>query len=447
LPDYWAADPNSKPVDANTLENWWKSFNDNVLTSLIERADACSPDITAALARIDESRALRDFAGGQYFPTVDAAASYTRTRPSTAGLGIIASPGEQSLYAAGFDAFWEIDLFGRVRRAVESAQAALEQSIADYHDIRITLYAEVARNYIELRTAQSRIRYAQANIDIQRKTLGLTQDRFAAEIAPQLDVAQARLNLANTESEIPTLRIAETAALNRLAVLIGTTSHDLRAQLSVPADLPLIEAPVTTGLPAELLRRRPDIRAAERALAAQTALVGLAEAARYPFFSLRGAFTMQGLQFADLGDWSSRSYAFGPQASWTIFDFDRLRNLVAAESARTQQLAAAYHSTLLLALTDVENAMVGYEQEQQRTGALKQSVDAAQQSVEMVEMLYRSGLTDFQNVLDSQRSLFIQQDRLAISEGLFLEQVISLYKALGGGWDQEQKGEELNGML
>jgi NodT family efflux transporter outer membrane factor (OMF) lipoprotein len=438
LPDQWTAATDSTAADPNLLSQWWTTFDDATLNSLIDLADANNLDLKAALARIDQSRALRAYAAGENLPTVNAVGSYTRSRVSKHGPYAPAdgsTPDPASLYSAGFDAAWEIDLFGRIRRSVESAQATLEQSIEDFRSVRISLYAEVARNYIELRTAQARIHYAAANIEIQRKTLELAQNRFDLEIAPSLDVAQARLNLANTESEIPSLRITENAALNRLAVLTGTTPYTLREALVHPEPLPSLESVLTAGLPAELLRRRPDIRSAERALASQTARIGAAQAQRYPSFSLFGTLELQASHISNLGDWSSRAYAFGPGLRWNLFDGNRLQSLVNVEESRTRELAAAYEASVLRAMEEVENALVGYVQENERLEALRRSVDAARKSVEMVETLYKSGLTDFQNVLDSQRSLFVQEDRLAISEGLILKQVVELYKSLGGGWD------------
>jgi len=446
LPQQWSGTAPVEPVDAAALEQWWTAFEDPVLTELIARADEDSLDLQAALARIEQSRAQRAYAAGEQWPAVDATSGYSRNRlgaglfgsSDTAGAAI----GDFDLYTTGLDAAWEIDLFGRLRRSVEAAEATLEQSIEDYHDVRLSLCAEVARNYIELRTAQARLRYAAANVDIQRKMLELTQNRYAAEIAPELDVAQAQLILANTESEIPSLRIAETAAINRLAVLVGTTPHTLRAQLLEPGTLPEIQTPPRAGLPAELLRRRPDIRSAERALAAQTARIGLAEAQRYPSFSLRGTLDIQATEFSDVGRWSNRAFSFGPGLRWNLFDGNRLRSLVAVEEARTKQLVAAYEATVLRAVEEVENALVGLVQEQQRAAALRRSVQAARDSLEKVETLYLSGLTNFQNVLDVQRSLSQQEDRLAVSEGLILQQVIALYKALGGGWDVQNNQQE-----
>lgn len=439
LPDNWSfwKDERSRSEE---LESWWENFGDPVLTELIEQADANSLNLEIGLARITQSRALRAYATGENLPSIDALGSYSRRRYSSNALS--AFGGENSSYSAGFDAFWEADIFGRIRRSIESAQAELEKSIADYNDLRVSLFGEVARNYIELRTAQARIKYALANIDIQRQTLELTQNRFKADIVPELDVAQAKLILANTEAEIPALKIAETEALNRLAVLLSTTPHTLRNKLLLSKPLPLLQSEPTVGLPAELLRRRPDIRSAERALAAQTARIGQAEAVRYPSLSLSGSLGFEAAHISDLGDWDSRTFGFGPNVRWNIFDGNRLKSLVAVEEALTRQLALQYEATVLGAVEEVENALIGFSQERQRLKMLRRSVSAAKQSVELVENLYRNGLTDFQNVLDAQRSLSRQQDLSAVSEGLILQRSIALYKALGGGWAEEQTEQE-----
>ncbi len=437
LPENWSSSRQSQSADAEVLEKWWQSFDDPKLCSLIEQADADNPDLAAAVSRIEQSRAMRAYASGEKLPSVDITGSYKRSRYSENAL--TAAAGEHSLYSTGFDAFWELDMFGRIKRSIESAQAKLEQSVEDYRNVRVSLYGELARNYIDLRTAQARIKYAESNISLQEKTLELTKKRFESDIVPQLDVAQARLNLANTRSVIPTLRIAETQAINRLAVLAGTTAHSMRDELLEVKQMPTVNPDPAAGVPAELLRRRPDIRSAERALAAQNARIGQAEAARYPAFSLSGTLGFEASHISDLGDWDSRAFAFGPDVRWNIFDGNRLESLVAAEEALTRQLAAQYESTVLKAVEEVENALIGIAQERLRAKALRKSVKAAKDSVRLVETLYRNGLTDFQNVLDTQRSLSQQQDNLAVSEGLILKQTVALYKALGGGWQREKQ--------
>ncbi|AQQ69688.1 Outer membrane protein OprM precursor [Limihaloglobus sulfuriphilus] len=442
LPQEWLGSDTSESANPEVLREWWKSYDDPMLGSLLERADADNLDLQAAMARIEQSRAFRAYASGEKLPSVDAFGNYTRSRSSQNIMG--AAPGENSFYSAGFDAFWELDLFGRIRRSIESAQAELERSVEDYRNTRVSLFAEIARNYIELQTSQARIEYARTNIEIQRKTLDLTQNRYEADLVPKLDVSQARLNLANSQSEIPSLRIAETEAVNRLSVLTGTTPDQLRSELIKPRPLMQIEVEPLAGIPAELLRRRPDIRSAERALAAQTARIGQAEALRYPSFSLSGSFGLAAMHYSDLTSWDSRNIEFGPSVRWTIFDSNRLKSLVAVEEALTKQLAANYESAVLRAVEEVENALVGFAQETRRTKALERSVQAAQESLKNVETLYENGLTDFQNVLDVQRSLSLQQDRLAVSRGLILQRSVAIYKALGGGWDSDGEQPQTN---
>jgi outer membrane protein, multidrug efflux system len=440
LPGEWLGSDTGESANPEVLREWWKSYDDPILSSLLERADMDNLDLQAAMAKIAQSRALRAYASGEKLPSVEALGNYTRSRSSQNLLG--AAPGENSFYSAGFDAFWELDLFGRIRRSIESAQAELERSVEDYRNTRVSLFAEIARNYIELRTTQARIKYARTNIEIQRKTLELTQNRYEAELVPKLDVSQARLNLANSESEIPSLRIAETEAVNRLSVLTGTTPDQLRSELIKPRPLMEIEVEPLAGIPAELLRRRPDIRSAERALAAQTARIGEAHALKYPSFSLSGAFGMSAMHYSDLTSWDSRYFEFGPSLRWTIFDSNRLKSLVAVEEAVTKQLAANYQAVVLRAVEEVENSLIGLLQEKRRAKALERSVQAAQESLKNVETLYENGLVDFQNVLDVQRSLSLQQDRLAISQGLILQRSVAIYKALGGGWDSESTSEQ-----
>lgn len=453
MPDQWQIAA-ARTSDPNVLKQWWAEFKDPLLTELIDLAAAANPDLRAATARIAESRAIRSATAGQYAPNVDAVGYYSRSRESEngrfGGFGTLSSD-QFNLHSVGVDAAWEIDLFGRIGRSVESAQAALEASVEDYRSVETTLFAEVARSYVELRSTQARIRYAQSNIDIQRKTLELTQGRFNQGLAPKLDVTQSMQNLATTESEIPLLRIVEAAALNRLAVLLGRMPEDVRQQLSEPAGMPQTPSQIAVGIPADILRQRPDIRGAERSLAAQTALIGAATADLYPAFSLTGSFNLQATELSDVGDLSSRAYSFGPGFRWNLFSGNRIRSLVQAQEARTAQLLAAYESAVLLAVEEVENAMVGFVQQRESLSALERSVAAAEESVQLSDTLYRNGLTDFENVLVTQRALALQQDRLAATRGQLLQQAISLYKALGGGWDypepQTADAEESNNLV
>ena len=437
LPQRWKQQQqkttDSMPVE---LKDWWTTLNDPILEGLIEQSAGANLDLREAWFRIEESRALRDFSSGRYAPQVDAAASYMRSRDTRNGAASIPGVSDDQInsHSVGFDSAWEIDLFGGIKRSVESSQAALEASVDNYHDVMITLYAEVARNYVEMRAIQSRLRYAQQNIDSQRETLKLTEDRFNAGISPELDVTQAKLNLANTESEVPSLRMAEIQAINRIAVLLGQFPQTFKAQLRAVKPIPTPSEQIPVGLPADLLRRRPDIRRAERELAAQTAGIGVATADLYPSFSLTGTFHLKAESPSDMTDMSSRAYSFGPGLRWNIFSGNRVRNNIKIAEARTEQAAVRYERAVLSAVEEVEAALTAYMQEHERRNALDRSTAASKKAVELVESLYRNELTDFQNVLDMQRTLFLQQDKLAVSRGQVVLSLIRIYKAIGGGW-------------
>jgi len=440
LPPNWEQ-PQQQEIEAVSagLKDWWTVLDDSVLEGLIERAAHSNLDLKEALFRIEESRALRDFAGGRFAPKVDLSASYMRSRDSeNNAYSIPGISGDQiNAHSTGFDSSWEIDLFGGIKRSVESSQAFLEATVEGYRDTLITLYAEITRNYVELRTIQARIQYALDNISSQQKTLKLTEDRFDAGIAPELDVIQAEMNVSNTESEVPSLRLAEIRAINRIAVLLGEYPQAFGAELEARRPIPTPTRQIQAGLPAELLRRRPDIRRAERQLAAQVAMIGVATADLYPSFSLAGAFQLKAAQLSDVGRRSSRAYSFGPGLRWNIFDGKRIRNSIKIEEAKAEQTRVRYERTVLSAVEEVENSLTAYAQESVRRDALDRSAAASEKSVELVQTLYRNGLTDFQNVLDMQRMLFLQQDKLAASRGQVVLNMIRIYKSLGGGWDGE----------
>ncbi|MBP8606492.1 MAG: efflux transporter outer membrane subunit [Phycisphaerae bacterium] len=442
LPDMWAEAALMQQGEPNLLKEWWVVLDDPVLMRLIEQASQGSRNLRQAYERIAESRALRDYAAGRYYPAADFSASYTRSRESAnTAFAFPAMLQEHGSYTGGFDAAWELDLFGGIRRSVESAQALLEASVENFRDVQASLYAEVAADYVELRTVQMRLQFAMDNIKVQKDTLTLTEDRYKAGLAPELDVAQARQNLANTEAQVPSLRTAEIQVLNRLAVLLGQYPQELDEVLKMPAAIPLPASDkLPSALPADLLRQRPDIRRAERQLAAQTAQTGVTVSQLYPSFSLWGSFALVAERFPDVGNWSSRSYSYGPSLGWRVFEGGRIRSLVRADEARMRQLLAAYEHTVLTAVGEVETAAAAYVQESQREEALQRSVRAAEDTVRLVSSLYRSGLTDFQNVLDAQRTLFSQQDMLAVSRGARVLNLIRIYKALGGGWNPDAAG-------
>ncbi len=421
------------------LRTWWTVLDDPLLDDLIERAGAGNFDLREAVARIQESRARLGIASGERFPDVDGTGAAQRDRLSEGTFPMVVPPGNRSdnLLSLGVDSSWEIDLWGRITRSVESAEAGFGASVEDYRDVLVLLYAEVATVYVDVRSFQARIRFAEGNVETQRGSLQLTSDRNRAGLVGDLDVRQAEQNLASTEAFIPQLRQALAAAVHRLGVLLGEPPATLYAQLAAPAEIPAAPPEVMVGVPTELLRQRPDVRRAERALAAQTAQIGVAQADLYPRFSLVGQFAFDAIRANDFLTSPSRAFAFGPAFRWNLFDGGRVRNNIRVQDALTEQLLARYENTVLLALEDVENSLVAFVQESVRRDALERSVLAARQAVSLVDTLYRTGLTDFQNVLDTQRTLFEQEDALAASEGLVVQNLVSIYRALGGGWSPD----------
>jgi len=437
VPDAWHAvvmeDFESGQPD---LQTWWSIFDDEILDNLIQRVSTNNLNLQTAAARIEQAAALRGVSASQYFPSIfaDASASAVQSPEWQVPAG---SDRDGELYGAGLSMAWELDLWGRIRRSVESADASLQASIENYRDIMVMLYAETATTYIDVRTTQARIAIAEVNLSAQEETMELTRNRFNSGLAPALDISQAELNRSRTESYIPPLRQRLTEAINRLGVLTGEMPYALQQELSVPADIPSTSRRITTGLPAELLRQRPDIRRAERELAAQHALIGATKATLYPTLSLPGALVLESPTGSDLFESGNSAYSFGPQLRWNIFSGGRIRNSVRAEEAGTKAALLSYEQTVLLALEEVENSMAAYANERDRITSLESSAEAAQKSVELVTQLYTSGLTDFQNVLNMEQALLAQQDALAASRGLVSAYLVGVYRALGGGWNSD----------
>ena len=445
VPDAWHAAAVDGVTDGSApLQTWWTVFDDPVLTSLIERAHAENLTLREAVWRVEEARALRGVAAGQRVPTADLTADASRSELSdNSALGELAPDGLEAgnVFDLGVGASWELDVWGRVRRQVEAADAEVEASVEDWRDVLVTLYAEVAANYIVVRTSQERIRLAHDNVSGQENTLKLTEDRFKAGLVSALDVAQAESNLANTRSLIPSLEQNLAVALNRLAVLLAMTPGALDEELSDDSPIPVEPEAVTAGLPANLIRQRPDIRSAERRLAAQSARIGVATADLYPQFSLTGFLGLQATDAGDLFSSDSVNWSIGLPIRWKLFAGGAVRSQIAAEQARTEALLATYERTVLVALEEVEDAMVSYEKEISRRTHLESAVDATQRSLDLVLTQYRAGIADFQNVLDTERSLLQRQDDLASSEGIVIRNLVDLYRALGGGWDPDTAEE------
>lgn len=414
-----------EPADARTLARWWTTLNDPALTSLIERGVAGNLDIRQAQARVREARARRGLASAERFPTLTAGASATNRTTDEANT---------TLYFAGFDASWEADVFGGQRRGLEAATAALQASAEDLRDVLVTLTSEVALNYIEVRLAQARLATANANLQTQIETYEIAQFRFQAGLTTELDVDQARSNLEQTRASIPTLRTALAQAMSRVAVLLGRSPGTLVNELAAPRGIPSAPVTVAVGLPADVLRRRPDVRRAERQLAAQTAQVGVAAANRYPRLSLVGSIGLEALSLGNLLSAAARALVAGVNVTQTVFDAGRIRQNIEVQTAFQEQAAVAFEASVLAALEEAESALVAYAEEQARRQALIDATDAARRAVALADERYRSGLIDFLVVLDAQRSLLSLEDQLTVFSGTVTSNVIRLYKAVGGGW-------------
>ncbi len=434
MPDAWTRSV-MRDLDggAAPLSQWWKGFHDPTLNALIERARQHNPDLRAAFERITEARALRGIAVSQALPQANAGADYSRNRRSQNLLGVPPAVNPSDLYTAGFDAGWEIDLFGGIRRSVEAADANLGAREEDYRDALVSLFADVALNYVEYRTLESRISVALRNIAAQRESAELTRQRLEAGLVPRIDVTQAETNLSLSEAAVPLLRTQLAASRNRLSTLTGGFPGSLDGMLKESRGISVPRAGFSAGLPCDLLRARPDIRRAERDLAAQTALIGVAEADLYPRLTLFGDFRLESVSSGNLFDSASRAYSFGPSFQWQIFSAGRIRNSIRAEESRTSQALAGYESAVLKGVEEVETTMAGIVYERERLSDLGQAVASSRETVNLVKDNYRSGLVSFQNVLDAERTKFSAEDEEIASRGQIALKYITLYKALGGG--------------
>jgi NodT family efflux transporter outer membrane factor (OMF) lipoprotein len=449
-PPQWSApmaggETNLEPA----IASWWKSFKDPQLDSLIERAAKANHDLRIAGARVREARALYRIAASQLWPTIDAGGSYARQnqskhQPIIGGLPIPSNvPFENNVYQAGFDASWEIDVFGGTRRSVEAGKAEVAAAQFGQRSVLVTLLGEVARNYVETRGFQRRLEIAKKNLKTQEEALAITQDRFKNGLTSDLDVQQAATLLAATRSVIPMLETSIQASIHRLDVLLGQPPGTLMAELSQQAPIPTAPPEVPAGLPSDLLRRRPDIQQAERQLAASTARIGVATADLFPKFSLTG---LAGFQSISAGDWfnaDSRFWSVGPTVQWRIFDAGRIRANIRVQNARQEQALAAYEKTVLASLEEVENSLIAYAKEQIRRRSLEDAVKSSQDSLHLANQLYSNGLVSFINVLDAERSVYLAEDALVQSEKTVTQNLISLYKALGGGWETLERPSQL----
>ncbi len=424
-----AWETNRPPAD---LARWWCGFNDPELTALVQAALQTNLDLQLAEAALRQARASRGVVAGGLWPGVTASGSYARQH---SGPAVAGPSGDHNLYQAGLDALWELDIFGGVRRNVESANANIQAAREDLRDVQVSLAAEVALNYIELRGFQQQIAVAQDNLKAQQHTAGITRQKFDAGFVSALDVANADAQVASTESVIPVLEASARQTIYALGVLLARPPGALLKELSGAGPLPLTPPAVPLGLPSDLLRRRPDIRAAEARLHAATAQIGVAIADFFPKFSLTGSLSYQNNLVEDLFAGGSRFSSFGPAASWPVFQGGSIAANVRMQKALRDQSYITYQKTVLSALQDVESALVAFDKEWDHRTFLSNAVTANRKAVSLSMQLYSQGQTDFLNVLNAQRSLFAAEDALVQSNESTATDLIAVYKALGGGWE------------
>lgn len=436
-PAYWP-EGQEKASAAPALEQaaWWQGFGDPLLGELIAQAARSNLDLAQARARIVQARADLVIAGSAAWPTVNASGAVTRSDSSdnTRAAASAANSGPRTTYQGGFDASWEIDVFGGIRRDVERSQAKLEASIADLHATLLTLLGEVARNYIDVRAGQEQLDIARSNTQAQQQTVEVTRERYRLGLTSYLDVAQAQAQKSTTEATIPTIETAIKQSIHRVAILLGREPNALMATLAEPRALPEFVGVIASGLPAELLARRPDLRLAERNLAAASADIGVATAELYPKLDLTLGLGLQSSGSASFLERSSRYWSLVPGVTLPLYTGGRTRALIQSKQAVYDETLARYRAAFNTALEDVENALVAYYAEQDRLRTLQEAVAADRQAVELANERYRRGLTTFLDVLTAENSLLSAQRSLSLSRASLLNDLVALYKALGGGW-------------
>lgn len=449
-PDYKRPDTATAPsfatqdaaYDADApLVRFWQVFDDATLNSLVGFSLRTNHDLRIALANLNEARALRRETQLDQIPTVSAQASRQKARLS-ADETSNGEPQSGTLNRGGFDAFWELDLFGRVRRNVEASRASEQAVAADLHAVQVSVAAEVARNYFELRGAQEQYAVAQRNADNQTQTLKIAQVRFDAGRGTEFDVARAQVLLNNTLATLPGLQATIENTIHRLSVLAGEQPTALRDMLAPAAALPELPRLVQIGKPEDLLRRRPDVRAAEQRLASATARIGVAEGDWFPRVSFTGEIGFAANSRDRIGDAATATYAYGPSISWAAFDMGRVQARVNQAKAGEQAALAQYQQSVLRALEETENALVSYRETRHQLDYLTASARASARATELAHKRFEGGATDFLDVLDSERSQLVVEASLSRARTDAATGLIALYKALGGGWEIETQTAE-----
>jgi len=426
-----AAWHSSLPENAKSgdLSTWWQQLGDPLLSTFIGDALKASPTMDLARARLREARASRKVTAAGLFPTVsgNAGASSSKTGSQDA----------TSNYQANFDASWEPDIFGGTRRSLEASTASLESTVASFHDTQVSLAAELALNYVDVRSLQARIAIARENLAFQSETREIAGWRYQAGLVSSLDFDQARATEAQTQAQVPALETSLASSMNRIAVLLGTAPGSVDERLAAPAPIPPVPESVIIGIPADVLRQRPDVRAAERTLAAQTARVGAAVASLYPSLSLSGSLGVDGITLAALTGGASVIRSLAASLAQTIFAGGSLRQQVQVQTAVQEQALATYKSTVLTALEDVENALVSLRRNRERFAFLKTADEAARSAAQLARQRYEVGLVDYTSVVATQQTQLSASESLKSCEAEITTALVQLYKALGGGWTTE----------
>ena len=456
-----AAQAPSKAVESELSPEWWTLFNDPTLDSLEQQLTDANLDVAAASARLRQSRAEQRIAGAAEYPTLNGDASYNRERGSpngilsllgvpplqtqqsaagNTGLGVAPLPGSKgsppyNLYQFGFDASWEIDIWGGARRGVEAATALSDASYEDRNAVLLSARAELARDYVQLRDTQALLQIARQNLEIARNATKLTEKRVQEGVVTNLDVDNASALAETIESLIPTLESRSETTINAIGLLLAKEPHALEEMLAEPRDVPALPEQVPIGLPSELVQRRPDIRKAEAQLHAATASIGIAKADFYPRISLNGSAGFQSLQLSNLATWASGQYVLGPSISLPIFEGGRLTGTLHLREAQQQEAAIVYKRTVLDAWREVDDALVVYDAEQRRRDRLKKVVSLNQNALSIAEKRYKAGAVDFLDVLNVQKQLLDAQSNLEQSKADAAANLITLCKVLGGGWE------------
>lgn len=425
-------------TDGSAFEaRWWTQFGDSTLDALVRQALAGSLDLKMAMARVAAARAAVGEQTSNLLPTVTADGSYTRSRAQQPGFG--RDKISSSRYQAGFDAAWELDLFGGLRRSVEAARADAQGSEYSLRDAQVRLIAEVARNYFELRGAQLRLEIASRDLASQAETVNLTRVREQVGTGPEQDVASAAARLAATQARIPQLHATEKLAGYRLDVLTGTRPGESTIDLSPQSFKPLARA-LTIGAPEDLLARRPDVQRAERELAAATAGIGIATADFYPHIEVGGFIGFLSGNSADLGTVASQAFSIGPSIRWNGLNWQRVQSRLDQSKANADEAFANYRQTVLLALEDIEGALTLFNAQRSRTDRLLEQARQSRRAADLAGIRYREGASDFLTLLDAQRTALAAEDDLAQAETAINTDAIAVYKALGGGWEAAADG-------